>query len=73
MNLWQGGSRISQTGAPSQKGGGRQPIIWPIFAENWLKWKKMVREGGRTKFDYVYLALYDVITSCGDGIHFYSI
>ena len=27
----------SQRGAPTQKGGGAQPIIWPKFCENYMR------------------------------------
>ena len=36
--LASGGSRISQGGA--NPGRGRQPIIWPIFPENYMEMKK---------------------------------
>ena len=45
-----GGSRIFQRGAPSRKER-HQPIIWPKFAENWVKMKKIGR--GVPKFYYV--------------------
>ena len=34
-------------GAPSLEGGGRQPIIWPIFPENCMEMKTFWVRGGR--------------------------
>ena len=34
-------------GANPKAGGGRQPIIWPIFPENCMKMKKFWARGGR--------------------------
>ena len=34
-------------GAPTSEGGGRQPIIWPIFPKNCMKMKKFWPRGGR--------------------------
>ena len=45
MQYPSGGSRISQTGGATVKGGGRQPIIWPNVPENCMKMKKLIQEG----------------------------
>ena len=52
MNLPVADPRFSREGVSNLKGG-QQPIIWPKFAENGMKMKKLGLRGMSSKYDCV--------------------
>ena len=51
LNAFKGRIQVFPTGAPTQKGEGANPIIWPNFPKNCMNLKKIrPRWGGRQNF-----------------------